>query len=158
MKLDPECENCDENGMAYDFEQKMDVPCWLCNAAPAVEPVEDNIFDHSDIPHPSKDGFDPFLPEHIQVIGEDGVPAELTQRDIDELNHLMSISGPEKVTGAQLREMSEACMTMAKQMLQASLYMAETLEKAGAQFLAWSERFTENANAISEPPTGDNND
>lgn len=158
MKINPDCDVCDDNGMTYDFEKKMDVPCPSCNAAPVTdELIQDNIFDHTDIPQPSKDGFDPFLQEHIPVIGEDGVPAEMTQRDIDEINHLMSISGPEEVTADELREMAEACMNAAKQMLQASLYIAETIEQAGAKFLAWSERFTEKANSISEPPTGDTN-
>lgn len=159
MKLDPECDVCDANGMSFDFEKKMDVPCPACNAEPVTDRlIQDNVFDHSETSHPSKEGFDPFLLEHIPVIGEDGAPAEMTQRDIDEIRHLNSLSGPEEITPEELRAMAEACMNMAKQMLQASLYIAETLETAGAQFLEWTERFKNNANAISEPPTGDNND
>jgi hypothetical protein len=145
--------------MAFDFDKKMDVPCPLCNAEPVTDRlIQDNVFDHSETPHPSKENFDPFLLERIPVIGEEGPPAEMTQKDIDEINHLMSLGGPEPMTAEQFRAAAEMCMTFAKQMLQASMYIAETMENAGAQFLTWADRFVEQANAISEPPTGDNND
>lgn len=156
MKLDPECDACDENGMAYDFDKKMDVPCPSCNAEPVTDRlIYDNVFDHEDKPHLSKANFDPLDLEHIPVIGEDGIPAKMTQKDIDEIKHLNSISGPEPIGADELREMAEKAMNMAKQMLQASLYIAQTLEEAGSQFLEWTERFKENANAISEPTNGD---
>jgi hypothetical protein len=49
MKLDPDCDVCDDNGMWGDPELVMDVPCPSCNAGPLTDSmIQDVVTDDID--------------------------------------------------------------------------------------------------------------
>lgn len=125
MKLDPDCDVCDDNGMWGDPDKVMDVPCPSCNAEPVTDSMIQDVvsedIDRAKAIHPSAGDFKQFTPDDLQ-------------------------------------KMADACMEFGKQMLQAAMYTAETLENAARQFVEWSELMRETAVDNTEPTNGENTD